>query len=67
MTKQKWKNGPQNSLDKECLEYFREKPVFDRVLRGFREKYASYGSFSGTVTLRKLSEEELEDLRRKKH
>lgn len=62
MTKQKWKNGPQNSLDKECLEYFREKPVFDRVLRGFREKYASYGSFSGTVTLRKLSEEELEDL-----
>ncbi|MGN0293520.1 MAG: TIGR02679 domain-containing protein [Lachnospiraceae bacterium] len=62
MTKQKWKNGPQNSLDRECLEYFREKTVFDRVLRGFREKYASYGSFSGTVTLRKLSEEELEDL-----
>lgn len=62
MTKQNWKNGPQNSLDRECLEYFREKTVFDRVLRGFREKYASYGSFSGTVTLRKLSEEELEDL-----
>ncbi|MDY4970144.1 MAG: TIGR02679 domain-containing protein [Lachnospiraceae bacterium] len=60
--KQNWKNGAKNSLERECLEYFRSKSVFDRILCGFREKYRSYGSFSGTVTLRKLSEEELEDL-----
>ena len=60
--KRRWNNGHPSSLNRECVEYFREKPVFDRLLRGFREKYASYGGFSGTVTVRNLSEEELEDL-----
>ena len=31
-------------LQAECLRYFRERPVFGKLLRGFREKYLSYGS-----------------------
>jgi uncharacterized protein (TIGR02679 family) len=57
-----WNKEPQSLLYKECVEYFRSRPVFGKILRGFREKYASYGSFSGTVTVRNLTEEELEDL-----
>ena len=60
--KQQWNKEPQNLPDRECVEYFREKPVFDRLLRGFREKYLSYGSFSGTVILRSLKKEEIEIL-----
>ena len=46
----------------ECEMFFRERPVFDKVLRGFREKYASYGRFAGTVVLKALNEMEIEDL-----
>lgn len=46
----------------ECLEYFRNRPVFGKILRGFREKYLSYGNFVGTVTVKKLTESEREDL-----
>ncbi|MGE9965533.1 TIGR02679 domain-containing protein [Fusicatenibacter saccharivorans] len=60
--KKRWNNGLSSSLTRECADYFRERPVFDRLLRGFREKYMSYGSFSGTVTVRNLSEEDIEDL-----
>lgn len=59
--KKNWSKEPLNSLDKECMAYFRQ-PVFDRILRGFREKYISYGSFSGTVVLQRLSGEEIEIL-----
>ena len=47
---------------KECLEYFQGRPVFGRLLRGFREKYLSYGKFAGTVTLKNLKPSEREDL-----
>lgn len=46
----------------ECLRYFQERPVFGKLLRGFREKYLSYGRFTGTVTLKNLKESEREDL-----
>lgn len=49
-------------LQAECLRYFRERPVFGKLLRGFREKYLSYGRFAGTVTLKNLKESEREDL-----
>lgn len=49
-------------LREECLMYFRERPVFGKLLRGFREKYLSYGRFAGTVTLKNLKESEREDL-----
>ncbi|MCD7743712.1 MAG: TIGR02679 domain-containing protein [Lachnospiraceae bacterium] len=42
----------------ECAQYFREQPVLNRLLKGFREKYLSYGSFSGSVILRNLKEED---------
>ena len=46
----------------ECTAYFRENPVFEKIFRGFREKYASYGDFSGTVILKNISESDLEVL-----
>ena len=49
-------------LRAECLRYFRERPVFGKLLRGFREKYLSYGRFAGTVTVKNLKESEREDL-----
>lgn len=49
-------------LKKECLQYFRQRPVFGRLLRGFREKYRSYGKFAGTVILKNLKQTERDDL-----
>ena len=46
----------------ECLKYFQERPVFGRILEGFREKYFSYGKFAGTVVIKNLSEKDREDL-----
>ncbi|MCD8118863.1 MAG: TIGR02679 domain-containing protein [Lachnospiraceae bacterium] len=46
----------------ECIGYFRERPVFARLLRGFREKYLSYGYFAGSVVVRNLTEEDRLDL-----
>ena len=46
----------------ECIAYFRENPIFENIFRGFREKYASYGDFSGTVILKNISESDLEVL-----
>lgn len=57
-----WSREQQSSGDRECIEYFRERSVFRRIFCGFREKYISYGRFSGTVKLRNLSEEERDDL-----
>lgn len=54
--------GMEKQLREECLAYFRERPVFCRVLDGFREKYVSYGKFAGTVVMKNLSEEDREDL-----
>lgn len=57
-----WNKEQQSLSARECMDYFREHSVFDRVFRGFREKYASYGSFSGTIFLKNLSEEDMEVL-----
>ncbi|MBQ7433245.1 MAG: DUF2399 domain-containing protein [Lachnospiraceae bacterium] len=56
------KAGQEYALAEACIYYFRECPVFEKVLRGFWEKYLSYGTFSGTVTLRDLTDGEREDL-----
>ena len=45
-----------------CIAYFKSNPVWDRVFRGFWEKYRSYGTFSGKVVLQKLTAEEVEGL-----
>ena len=62
MMRECWNSGQLSLQDKECVEYFRQRPVFDRILNGFRDKYMSYGSFWGTVTVRNLSAKEREDL-----
>ena len=39
---------------KDCLAYFHLSPVWEKVLKGFREKYISYGRFGGKVILKNL-------------
>ena len=60
--KKNWSSACQKFQAEECTAYFREYPIFDKLFRGFREKYASYGSFSGTVILKNISEKDLEVL-----
>ncbi|MDO4280990.1 MAG: TIGR02679 domain-containing protein, partial [Peptococcaceae bacterium] len=40
------------SLEQECIEYFKSTEIWQQIFEGFRKKYASYGSFSGSVTVR---------------
>ncbi len=49
-------------LEKDCIQFLKEQKVFDKILNGFREKYKSYGSFSGTVKISSLSEVDREAL-----
>ncbi len=58
----RWSAGEKNSLTDQCVSYFRETPVLGRMLELFREKVASYGSFSGKVVLRNLKREDIEAL-----
>ena len=46
----------------ECLVYFRQNSVWKKVLKGFREKYSSYGRFGGKVVLKNLKLQEIEEL-----
>ena len=46
----------------ECLAYFHQSPVWEKVLKGFREKYSSYGRFSGKVVLKNLKSQDIEEL-----
>ena len=46
----------------ECVKYFRQNPVWNKVLKGFQKKYVSYGRFSGSVVVRNLTQEEIEEL-----
>ncbi len=49
-------------IKKECLAYFHQSPVWRKVLKGFAEKYSSYGRFGGKVILKNLKPEEIEEL-----
>ena len=51
-----------DNQEKECIEYFRQEAVWEKVFRGFCRKYESYGSFRGTVKLLDLSERDIEVL-----
>ena len=48
--------------EQQALSYFRSSPVWARLFGGFRNKYQSFGSFTGTVKLNGLSGEEIEIL-----
>ena len=49
-------------IEKECLTYFRQNPVWKKVLKGFRDKYSSYGRFGGKVVLKNLTSQDIEEL-----
>lgn len=49
-------------LENDCVQFFKEQDVFARILNGFREKYKSYGNFSGTVKVSILSESDRDAL-----
>ena len=52
----------ENDEEKSCLEYFRSAVVWNRILSGFREKYRSYGYFTGNVVIKKFSAEDIDVL-----
>lgn len=60
--KKKWNCGQQSTLCKESVSYFKEYDVYRKLFRGFRQKYESYGTFSGTVVLKNLKTDEIEIL-----
>ena len=49
-------------IKKECLTYFHQSPVWEKVLKGFRDKYSSYGRFGGKVVLKNLKSQDIEEL-----
>lgn len=49
-------------MKRECLAYFRQSPVWKKVMKGFCEKYSSYGRFGGKVILRNLKAQDIEEL-----
>ena len=59
------REGEQEKLEKikkECLEYFHQSPVWKKVLKGFRDKYSSYGRFGGKIVLKNLKVQDIEEL-----
>ncbi len=46
----------------ECISYFRQSDIWNKVFTGFRNKFISYGKFSGKVILKSLSYEDIEEL-----
>lgn len=49
-------------IKKECLTYFHQSPVWKKILKGFRDKYSSYGRFGGKVVLKNLKSQDIEEL-----
>ena len=45
-------------LLEECLEYFRNRPVYRKLFEAFQKKYAGLGHLGGSVTLTGLSPED---------
>ena len=50
------------TIKKECLAYFRQNLIWKKILKGFREKYSSYGRFGGKVILKNLKLQDIEEL-----
>lgn len=49
-------------LKRDCVAYFRQNEIWQRIFTGFREKYSSYGRFSGKVTVKNISGDGLDTL-----
>ena len=50
------------NIKDDCLRYFRQSPVWKKVLEGFWDKYSSYGRFGGKVVLKNLKSQDIEEL-----
>lgn len=50
------------AIKEECLSYFKQNSVWKVVLVKFKEKYNSYGKFSGKIVLKNLQINEIEEL-----
>lgn len=46
----------------DCLDFFKQGGIWKRLFTGFRNKYESYGHFSGKVVLNNLSFEDIDEL-----
>lgn len=51
-----------NETERDCLKYFKSEPVWYKLLSGFWEKYASFGSFTGSVRVANPSAHEIDVL-----
>ena len=54
-------NNMENLME-QCLEYFRNRPVYRKLFAKVRGKYESLGHFGGTVTLTGLTVQEKQEL-----
>ncbi len=52
----------QKQVKQECIQYFKQHSIWKKIFTGFRNKYRSYGRFSGTVIVKNLSMEDIEEL-----
>ena len=46
----------------ECVKYFRQNQIWKQIFSGFRDKYSSYGCFTGKVTVRNLTAQDIDVL-----
>ena len=51
-----------DSLLQKCLAYFKERPVFQNVFMGFKDRYESLGHFGGSIKISNPSQEEKDQL-----
>lgn len=56
------KNHNHEQLKKECILYFKQNAIWKQLFTGFRNKYESYGRFSGKVIIKNLSFQDIEEL-----
>lgn len=56
------KNHNHELLKKECIQYFKNNTIWKQLFVGFRNKYESYGRFSGKVIIKHLSLQDIEEL-----
>ena len=54
-------NNMENLME-QCLEYFRNRPVYRKLFAKLKSKYESLGHFGGTVTLTGLTIQEKQEL-----
>ena len=46
----------------DCIAYFKQRKVYEKLFAMFRDKYRSLGRFGGTVQLKGLDQEERRQL-----